>query len=216
MELFNQRDALLAKIKAWQVTSKEIIKRLPSFGLTEKLVAQAASLPEHADWLATLASIRANRSLLDDPDPVSNVLKAASNALRAKLAQAHKAHAEAFAAETTKVAEQSVWKSLPEEKRKGMLSSVGAIERTVPSTASDDQLLSALQSCSLATWHAQTDALPAQFEKAHAAAVVAAEPKAKRVTLAAATIHDLDELNAWLSKSKTAIETALKDGPVIL
>ena len=216
MELYDQRDALLAKIKGWQATGKEITKRLPAFGLTEKLVAQAAGLPEQADWLATLSSIRANRSLLDDPDPVSNVLKAASNALRAKVSEAHKAHAEAFAAQATKVAEQPVWQKVPAEKRSALLSSAGAVERTAPSVTSDDQLLSALQSCSLATWHAQTDALPAQFEKAHAAAVVAAEPKAKLVKLASATIHDQTELEAWLNKSKTAIEAALKDGPVIL
>ncbi len=41
MALHDQRDALLAKIKAWQATGKEITKRLPAFGLTEKLVAQA-------------------------------------------------------------------------------------------------------------------------------------------------------------------------------
>ena len=45
---------------------------------------------------------------------------------------------------------------------------------------------------------------------------VEAEPKARRITLSAATIHDQAELDAWLDKSKTAIAAALKDGPVIL
>jgi predicted metal-dependent hydrolase len=73
-----------------------------------------------------------------------------------------------------------------------------------------------LQSSSLANWQSQTDALAAQFDKALAAAIIEAEPKARRVTLAAATIHDQAELDAWLNKSKTAIEAALKDGPVIV
>lgn len=216
MELYDHRDTLLAKIKAWQATGKEIAKRLPAFSLTEKLVTQAIGLPEQPEWSATLASICANRSLLDNPDPVSNVLKAASNALRAKLAEAHKAHADAFASQTEKVAGHAAWQKLTDDKRNALLSHAGAAERTAPITTSDEQLLSALQSCSLATWHAQTDALPVQFDKAHAAAIIEAEPKAKRVTLAAATIHNQDELTAWLTKSKTAIEVALKDGPVIL
>lgn len=216
MELYDQRDTLLAKIKAWQATGKEIAKRLPAFSLTEKLVAQAVGLPEQPEWSATLASIRANRSLLDSPDPVSNVLKAASNALRAKLAEAHKAHADAFASQTEMVAGHAAWQKLTDDKRSALLSQAGAIERTAPITTSDEQLLSALQSCSLATWHAQTDALPVQFDKAHAAAIIETEPKAKRVMLAAATIHNQDELTAWLDKSKTVIEAALKDGPVIL
>ncbi len=69
----------------------------------------------------------------------------------------------------------------------------------LPLLGSDEQLLSALQSCSLANWQAQTDALPAQFDKALAAAIIAAEPKARRVALPAATIHNQAELDAWLA-----------------
>jgi hypothetical protein len=216
MDLYNQRDALLAKIKVWQVTGKEIAKRLPAFSLSEKLVAQAVGLPEHAEWLATLASIRANRSLLDNPDPVSQLLKAVANMLRSQLAHAHKSYADSFVAETALVASQAAWQKLSEEESRALLSGAGAIERTATVVASDEQLLSALQACSLATWRAQTDALPAQFGKALSSAIIAAEPKARRVTLTVATIHDQAELDAWLSKSKSTIEAALKDGPVIL
>jgi hypothetical protein len=68
----------------------------------------------------------------------------------------------------------------------------------------------------LANWQAQTDALPAQFDKALAAAIIEAEPKARRVSLGAATIHNKAELDAWLNQSKDVIEAALKAGPVIL
>ncbi|MDP3030214.1 MAG: BREX system P-loop protein BrxC [Deltaproteobacteria bacterium] len=216
MELHDQRDALLAKIKTWQATGKEITRRLPAFVLTEKLVAQAVGLAEQAEWSANLIAIRANRSLLDDPDPVSHVLKAAANALRAGLTHAHKAHAAMFVAQAARISSNAAWQKLPEEKRQSLLSSAGALQRTAPATGSDEQLLSALQSCSLANWQSQTDALAAQFDKALAAAIIEAEPKARRVTLAAATIHDEAELDAWLNKSKHAIEAALKDGPVIL
>jgi hypothetical protein len=216
MALHDQRDALLAKIKAWQATGKEITKRLPAFGLTEKLVAQAVGLAEQAEWSATLISIRANRSLLDDPDPVSHVLKAVANALRARLTHANKAHTDMFVAQTARIGTHAAWQKLAEEKRQAFLTNAGALRRTAPPTGSDEQLLSALQSCSLANWQSQTDALSAQFDKALAAAIIEAEPKAQRVTLAAATIHNQAELEAWLNKSKTVIEAALKDGPVIL
>jgi hypothetical protein len=216
MELHDQRDALLAKIKTWQGTGKEITKRLPAFGLTEKLVTQAIGLAERAEWSATLIAIRANRSLLDDPDPVSHVLKAAANALRTGLTRVHKAHADMFVAQAARISGNAAWQKLPEAKRRSLLSSAGAVQRPAPVAGSDEQLLSALQSCSLANWQSQTDALAAQFDKALAAAIIEAEPKARRVTLAAATIHDEAELDAWLNKSKTAIAAALKDGPVIL
>ncbi len=216
MALHDQRDALLEKIKVWQSAGKEIAKRLPAFALTEKLVAQAVGLAGQVEWSPTLAVIRANRSLLDDPDPVSYVLHAVSNALRVSLAQAYKAYSEMFTVQTMRINSNPVWQKLADMKRQYLLSSVGASQRAIPTTGSDEQLLAALQSCSLANWQSQTDALAAQFDKALAAAIIEAEPKARRVTLSAATIHNQTELDAWLIKSKTAVEAALKEGPVIL
>ena len=80
----------------------------------------------------------------------------------------------------------------------------------------DEQLLAALQSCSLASWQSRTDALAAQFDKALAAAIIEAEPKARRIKLSATTIHNQAELDEWISESKKTIEAALKNGPVIL
>lgn len=216
MELHNKRDVILSKIKTWQATGKEIAKRLPAFSLTEKLVAQAVGLAEQSEWSATLTAIRANRSLLDDPDPVSHVLKAAANALRSGLAHAHKAFTDMLAAQMARIGNSSAWQKLLEEKRQFLLTSAGAMQRAAPVADSDEQLLSTLQSCSLANWQSRTDALPAQFDKALSAAVIEAEPKACRITLSATTIHNQDELDAWLNKSKMSIEAALKNGPVIL
>lgn len=216
MALFDQRDTLLTKIKTWQATGKEITKRLPAFNMAEKLVAQASGFEEQTEWAAVLTAIRANRSLLDDPDPVSHVLKSAANALRIGLTNAHKTYNEMFGAQTTRINSNPIWIKLPEKRRQSLLSDAGALQRTAPNTGSDEQLLLALQSCSLINWQSQTDALVAQFNKAFAAAIVEAEPKARRVTLSTATIHNQEELDAWLNKSKTAIEAALKDGPVII
>ena len=216
MQMYEQRDSILAKIKEWRTTGQEIAKRLPAFNLAERLVAQTMGMAEHEGWSATLASICANRSLLDNPDPVSQVLKAAANRLRASLAEVQAAQGNVLSEQKTLIAAQAAWQKIPEEKRKQLLTAAGAFERPAPGISSDEQLLSALQSCSLSNWRAHTDALPAQFNKALSAAIIAAEPKAKKVNLAAATIHDQAELDAWLTESKSAIEAALKDGPVIL
>ena len=216
LALFEQRAGLLEKLKAWQATGKEIAKRRPPFDLTEKLVAQAAGLAGQEDWAATLGSIRANRSLLDEPDPVSRLLNAVANALRANVSSAHKQHAEMFAAQAGRIGKQPAWQALPEAKRNALLADLGAVNRPAPNAGVDAQLSIALQDCSLQNWRAQTDALPAQFDNALAAAIVAAEPKARRVTLGSATIHNQAELDAWMKEALALITAALKDGPVIL
>ena len=216
MTLYDQRDALAPKIKTWQILGKEITKRLPAFDLAERLVAQAVGLTDQPEWQATLTAIRANRSLLDDPDPVSHVLKVATTALRTELTQLHKAFTNAYAAQEKRIGDHAAWQKLPEEKRQALLTHAGAVQPTAPVTDSDDQLLSTLQSCSLANWQSRVDALSAQFDKALAATVIEAEPKARRVALVAATIHNQTELDAWLENTKTTLQAALQEGPVIL
>jgi len=216
LALFEQRESLLENVKAWQANGKELARRRPPYELAEKLVAQAVGLPAQEGWAATLASIRANRSLLDDPDPVSGLLKTAANALRASLANAHKEHAEMFAAQTRRIASQPAWHALPEAKHSDRLAAVGAIQGPAPNAGTDAQLLAALQDCSLQNWRAQTDALAAQFDRALSAAIVAAEPQARRVALGSATIHNQAELDAWMKATHALITSALQDGPVIL
>lgn len=216
MSLYDQRDAILAKVKGWQSKGADIAKRLPTFGAAEKIVAKTAGFTQYEEWKSTLASIRANRSLLDEPDPVSNVIKNAGNALRSKLADIHKAYHDTYAAQNARIGAQPAWQNLSEAKRQQFLSDAGAVSRAAPATTTDEQLLAALENSSLGTWQAQTDALPPQFDKALATAIKKAEPKARRVQLAGATIHNAAELQEWLDKAKVAIEGALKDGPVIL
>jgi hypothetical protein len=42
------------------------------------------------------------------------------------------------------------------------------------------------------------------------------EPKAQRLLLPGATIHDGPELDKWLSDVREQVQEKLKDGPVIL
>ncbi len=220
MTIYHQRDTLLADLKTWTATGKDIATRLPAFTLTARLVAHAAEVAElateHAEWSSTLVSIRANRSLLDNPDPVAHVQHAAGNALRAALERARKAYAERYAAELARITAHAAWQKLAEQKQLALLEAAGARLRVAPAAGTDEQLVTALQSCSLTNWQSQTDALTSQFNKALDAAIVESAPKARRVILAAATIVDQAELEAWLQKAKETVEAALADGPVIL
>jgi hypothetical protein len=65
-------------------------------------------------------------------------------------------------------------------------------------------------------WQTLADALPTRFAHSLAAAIKEAEPKARRVSLPGATIHDQAELDGWLGKVRAEIEKALTEGPVVL
>jgi hypothetical protein len=214
--LHEQRDAITAALATWKKTSEAIGKRRPVFDRTERLLGCAAGSINTHDWANTLAAIRANRSLLDEPDSVAPVAKALGEALRTSLASTVAAYASALASGRARLSADPTWSKIAPPKQESLLASAGIQVRPAPTGGSDDELLSALTLCPLATWRAHTDALSAQFDRALSEAVKELEPKARRISLPGATLRTTADLDAWLAQVRTTIEANLKDGPVIL
>lgn len=214
--LHDRKDVLQADVVKWIGLAAAIEKRTPAFQTVERLIAFAGSLPGHTTWTQQLADIRAQRSLLDTPDPVAPLLQSVGTALRQACTQAHAQFRSVYTAQQARLGQHPLWAKLPPERQTSGLESAGAFDLPAPVLGTDSELLTALHDGDLADWQARADALPAQFDKALNAAIKEAEPKARRVTLQSATLHDAAEVDAWLAAARTKIEEALKDGPVIL
>ena len=80
----------------------------------------------------------------------------------------------------------------------------------------DDEILAALRTSTLADRRNLLDAVPQRFSRALDEASRLLEPKAQRVVLPGATIHNVTELDQWLASARKQVEEKLKDGPVIL
>ncbi|MBK1644342.1 hypothetical protein CKO25_06665 [Thiocapsa imhoffii] len=214
--LHEKADVLTQRIADWKATADKIAQRAPAFSLAEQLLDQAAGIAGMDAEASTLEAIRANRSLLDDPDPTSTVLKAVGTALRGALAQAQGRYAATLAAEQAKLNAHPTWSALSSAKQAALLQAAGIYPLPMPGTDSDEDLLAALKARDLSAWQTLTDALPTRFDQALAAAIKEAEPKAQRVFLPGATIHDEAELEDWLAAARAEIASALEQGPVIL
>jgi hypothetical protein len=214
--LHEKGEDLTQHIANWKATATKIAQRLPEFRRTEQLLAQAEAIDGMDAQASTLAAIRTNRSLLDDPDPTNSVLKTVGSALRAALTAAHAHHAATLAAEQAKLAAHPAWQDLPPPKQAALLQSAGIAALPLPAMGSDEELLGALKARDLSAWKTLADALPTRFAHALAAAIREAEPKAQRISLPGATIHNQAELEDWLDQARTEIELALSTGPVIL
>lgn len=214
--LHEKADVLTQRIADWKAIADKIAQRAPAFSLAEQLLEQAAGIEGMDAEASTLEAIRTNRSLLDDPDPVSTVLKAVGTALRGALTRAQGRYAATLDAEQAKLDAHPTWSALPQSKQAALLQSAGINPLPVPSTDSDEDLLAALKARDLSAWQTLTDALPTRFDQALAAAIKEAEPKAQRVFLPGATIHDETELEDWLAAARAEIAFALEQGPVIL
>ena len=214
--LFEQREVLAAQLATWKQTSELIGNRRPAYDRAEQLLGHTAGDASEEKWSNTLAAVRTHRTLLDSPDPVAPAAKEMGEALRAALTAAAARYAAAHAQGVARLEADPLWQKISPAKQASLLASAGVRIRSMPACGTDEDLLAALGVCPLATWRAHTDALATQFANAHASAVKELEPKARRVVLASATIHNAAELDAWLVAVRASIELNLKDGPVIL
>ena len=214
--LFDQSDDLAQRMAAWKSAAVQIEARRPAFVLAEQLLGYAGGLNGMTEQAATLAAMRAHRSLLDEPDPTTSVLKAIGTALRAALNAAAKHYSETLKAERTKLEGHPAWIALSSERQGQLLQAAGVVERTLPATTTDADLLAALQARDIAAWQTLADALPTRFAQALAAAIKESEPKATQISLPHRTIRNQADLDDWLAEVREEIEAALDDGPVIL
>ena len=216
--LFHNADELEKLHGNWKTIADKIAQKIPCFDLAIRLLEQAlqAELPKITSCKDSLEGIRKDRLLLSEPDPVVPILQTLSQALREALKNGHAGYEGKIEAEVSSISSDAVWQKLSKEKQKDLLEREGVIHLPEPQVGNEQELLSSLQQRNVRGWKELTDAIPARVRKALDASIVAAKPKAQRVSLPGATIEDSGQLDTWLKNTKSTIEGKLKDGPVIL
>ena len=186
------------------------------FRTAERLAGHASSLPGANELAETLQYVRSNRSLLEEPDPIGPVKHDLEKALRSALQQGHAHYEATMTAELEKLAAQPVWAALAVEKQGAFLKAAGVVARALPSLGDGAAILLAVEQCDLGAWRTHADAIATKCAQALAAAVKAAEPTARQLTLPNATLRTEAEMNEWLERVRDQVRKALEDGPVIL
>jgi hypothetical protein len=172
--------------------------------------------PEADACAKSIAAITAGRSLLAEPDPVPELTKQLTTALRNALGKLQDDLAAAFQAGDTKLASSPVWNGRTDEQRAAI---VAACQLTPPPKAAigtEDEILAALRARTLTDRRNLLDAVPQRFARALEEAAKLATPEAVRVALPGAIIKTTVELDQWLAGVRLQVEDKLKDGPVIL
>lgn len=214
--LYNEEEKLRKRIEQWKQISTRITQRAPAFQLAERLILRGKGIDGLDAHAATVEAIKANRSLLDEPDPVAPLLKEVGSTLRSALTSASRRYEEALESERSKLIAHSVWNSLPADKRKVLEPRLEANVRRQPQIGTDSELAEALETTPFSIWESETQALPARFNQLLLEAAREMEPKARRLELPSATIKDESQMEDWLKRVRTSLASAIKDGPVIV
>ena len=216
LKIHEQKDDLAAKLTAWKKNADAIAKRWPAWERLLDFHSFANGLPEAEACAKSIAAITDGRTLLADPDPVPELTKQLTTALRVALGKLQNDLAAAFKAGDEKLAASQVWSRLSDEQRATLATTYQLKPPANEPIGTDDEILTALRASTLADRRNLLDAVPQRFSRALDEASRLLEPKAQRVVLPGATIRNATELDQWLADVRKHVEEKLKDGPVIL
>lgn len=216
LKIHEQKDDLTAKLTAWKKNADAIAKRWP---LWERLLdchSFATGLPETEACAISITAMTDGRTLLTDPDHVPELTKQLTNALRTALGKLQGDLAAAFKVGNDKLVASQVWSRLIDEQRTTLATTYQLTPPAKATIGTEDEILAALRTSTLTDRRNLLDAMPQRFSRALDEASRLLEPKAQRVVLPDATIHNATELEQWLASARKQVEEKLKDGPVIL
>ena len=216
LRIHAQKDALTTAVTTWKRTAEGITKRWPAWKRLQTLHGLANGLPEATTVGASIAAIVSDRSLLYDPDPVPELAKHLTQALRSALSSVQDRLEAAFATGQAQLAGSNLWNRLSDDQRATLTATYQLTPSGRDPGGTEPEIIAALAARSLTDRHNLLDAIPQRFARALQEAARLLEPKAQRVVLPSATLKTTEELDQWLQQVRTLVAAKIQDGPVIL
>lgn len=219
--VYEQRDRLRDLLKDWTEARQRIRGRLPRWQMLERLLAQAGRDSEAgaaAEPIRTQAdAIRAQRSLLDDPDPVAPLLDGLAGVLRSALQAARSRLIEERQRQIEALAASDAWQRLPEAERGPILAEQRLAAVPDVALGGPQELLASLDAHPLPEWQDLVDALPARAAAAREAAAKRLEPATIALRPRAAMLKTEPEVDDYLRELRGRIMAEIGAGrPVLL
>ena len=217
MAVYEQREALRAAYRDWTEAKARSAERMPRWEKLLRFLNHAAGLPVHDQVAAQVDAIRANRSLLADPDPIKPLVEELTAALRVALQAARQRLVDARERELRAMEATAEWKQLDDDQWHDLFKTnhVGPIGELDIGT--DDKLLAALDEKPLRAWETEAVAVPTRMRRAREQAAKLLAPQAVRVRPKSRTLHSAEEVDAYLGELRAEIMAHIDAGkPVIL
>ena len=215
--LYNARDELSAAITQWESTSKLIAARWPLWQKLKALSHVAKDLNDYKVIESQIEAIEKHRQLLDDPDPLTPLIKNLTEALREELNQQKQAWETAYSLHESRLETDSNFMAMEPEERFAIRKPLQLTEDGTPNieVSDTDAILKTLERTSLSALRDRIAALPSRFQSAKVAAAKAREPKVQQVRLDFITLKTEADIDVWLQKVRLKLVAQLKDGPVL-
>lgn len=216
LEIYNSKDRLLELWNQWSARADGIAERLPRWNEWNALLDAAPNEPTLESARGVRDAMKRNRSLLDEPDPLTPVWNETLDALGKALDTAHAAYERARINEIERLQANTLWNDLDESKRNSLLARHELNSVPAPEHGDAHQLAASLRACSLASWRTRAAALHAHANAALAEAAQELAPKAVRLALPSAHIESAAQIDEFLETLRGEIEAELARGHSVL
>ena len=212
--ILDNQEAIKNALTDWQATAEKIAKRRSDWAQLNDLLDLSKELAFYGAANELKNTIIKNRSILDEPNPVSGI----SKDLVTKLREALRHRIDAYQAEyqhcLQSLTADTHWQQLSNEQQQQILAKRSLHELEAPDISTTEALIDALNSVSLGQWSDRKESLASKFENARQEAVELLLPEVQRYSTPRVTVNSEAELDAWLEQVKKDVLAKLNDGPV--
>lgn len=212
--VLDKQDAIKQAITDWSDTAKRIEARRGDWTLLTSLLEASQGLAFHAPIQAEADAISQQRSLLDEPNPVTVLIQQLVSKLRDAVQFHVQAYLDRHADCLAQLQADSHWQQLSEEQQRQILDKRKLLTLEQPALNDAEAIIDSLSEVSLELWTERADSLASKFDSARLEAAELLQPKLQRINLPRKTFETEADVEAWLAEVKQQILSKLNDGPV--
>jgi hypothetical protein len=217
LEVYNKRDELGDSYKHWNTRKEEIERRIPEWQQVERLLDHAKGLPVAQQVQPQVEAIRQNRTLLDNPNPLTPLLADLSEALREELQRLRKELLDVCSKELDALEASEDWQRLRTQQREQLYETIDI--RRVPELqiSSSKELLGTLDTYSLEWWQNQAMLFPSKVKQVREEVVKLLEPEVVQVHPPSRTLKTAEDVEQYLADLRTEMMSQIENGhPIVI
>lgn len=215
--IYDQREQLLNDYTNWTEAKQKIAEQQPRWERLQKLLEHAKALPIYSEISREEQAIPHERKLLAEPDPMPPLVSKLCDALRTAVSEARGRYLQTYDDKMKNLLENDTWMRLPPDKQEEILCRRGLIAPAPLNVDTEDNLLRELDKIPLSAWEDKTVAIAERVTEVLLDAARELQPKARRVALQSATIHNEKELDEYLANvRRQALDVIGEGNPVVL
>lgn len=209
-----QKEEILSDIDQWKATAETIGQRLGEWSRLEKLLDHVDGLSGVDAIKQEVAAIREHRSLLSDPNPVSDLLLTVQETLRQEITYGRERVSGAYQGLISLLDQDPKWQDLDTHEQEKILSSHHIAQIPQQSLGTDNEIVTSLKRYGLSDYEKAIELISLSHSKIVSEAAVIYATKQKKVLTPVSlkrgvTITSEKELEEFLAEIRIKIKAVL-------